>query len=907
MSTAAGSIPAIAAQPPVPVVEAGHVGRANIALHPSELATALCDAVKREDALNAFLLACGLSQVVDDHLHPNPLMAANVADKLAECGRPRPAALAGGLAGAAGAVRGTGASGRRVRAWKHDVDVLVAAGARLVEAGTGSLDALAPITARVAAAVETLPKTLRDAVARLPAGFQAFDLRPADIHALAEMFAARHANRARPLLVAGVRTSGSYFGPLCTAALRALGYGCVAPLTIRPGFPLDRRERALVRATAERDGLILVIDDPPGSGGSLERSAEMICRIGPRRNAVIILAPVFGDGAEPPPRLTGWETILLPQPVWAIQTLLAPAALAQTLKDFLAPEAASLRVDALPLTAEAVDRGHARAVFRVSADGNPAWRLIAAEGAGLGYFGEQALAVARALPEHVPAVHGLRDGIMVRDWLSEDRRAASCDRRLAAAVARYVDDRSARLPVAGDRSLAERGRDPAWEVAAGIVARAYGRAWPLARLVAVDRAVKLLLRPRRISVIDGNASVRQWFAGGEDDDAFVKVGFSDRSFWHFGLACHDPVFDLAGVDPGGLDESVAAELRASYEQRSGDHVDPERWLLYQFAHLWAERRLRPGDRFAIERRFSRVVRDYVVEALLSDVEPPGDGPLCALDIDGVLETTALGFPAPTAASALALRALARHGYRAVLVSGRSGADVADRRAAYRLVGAVGEYGAIVHAGADAEEHLLDRHELAALDSVRVFLTGLEEVSLHPGYQRSVRAIAGVDGHMRDLGQPLIREALHQAPSGLLAAVAGEGQTDFRAARVDKAAGLGRLAQALDGNGHGIALAVGDSVSDLPMFALARLALAPANADPHVRRGSVEVLKRPYQAGLALAVARLIGHPPGTCSLCRAPVLPARTKLLLSVLSAQERGDLGIVTSLARLAWSVRVR
>jgi hypothetical protein len=142
---------------------------------------------------------------------------------------------------------------------------------------------------------------------------------------------------------------------------------------------------------------------------------------------------------------------------------------------------------------------------------------------------------------------------------------------------------------------------------------------------------------------------------------------------------------------------------------------------------------------------------------------------------------------------------------------------------------------------------------------------------------------------------------------LLAAIAGEGQTDFRAARVDKAAGLGRLAQTLDGNGHTIALAVGDSVSDLPMLALARLALAPANADPHVRRGSVEVLKRPYQTGLALAVARLIGHPPGTCALCRVPVLPARTKLLLGVLSAQERGGVGIATSLARLAWSVRVQ
>ncbi|GAA3065387.1 hypothetical protein GCM10010464_32190 [Pseudonocardia yunnanensis] len=44
--------------------------------------------------------------------------------------------------------------------------------------------------------------------------------------------------------------------------------------------------------------------------------------------------------------------------------------------------------------------------------------------------------------------------------------------------------------------------------------------------------------------------------------------------------------------------------------------------------------------------------------------PPADGPLCAIDIDGVLEAGAFGFSAITPTATTALRALAAHGYRA---------------------------------------------------------------------------------------------------------------------------------------------------------------------------------------------------------------------------------------------------
>jgi hydroxymethylpyrimidine pyrophosphatase-like HAD family hydrolase len=421
----------------------------------------------------------------------------------------------------------------------------------------------------------------------------------------------------------------------------------------------------------------------------------------------------------------------------------------------------------------------------------------------------------------------------------------------------------------------------------------------------MDRAAKLLLRPRRTSVVDGHTYVQEWFAADRREHPFVKVDFADRSFWHLGLECCDPVFDLAGTDPGARDRSFSLELRAAYEKLSGEAIDPERWMLYELAHLWARRKSDPADHIETSRRLSRAVRDYIAEVLLADAPVPIGGRLCALDVDGVLETDALGFPAPSVRGALALRALMCHGFRPVLVSGRSCSEIAERCASYRLAGGVGEYGAVVYdALTKHEDCLVSADELAALESVRARIEHEDGVTVNRDYLASVRAFRIQNGHTRALDAALTERALRTSAQGRITAVHGEAQTDFTISRVDKAWGLGTLSRRLTADGGAVALAVGDSVSDLPMLAVAERALAPANADAAVRGAGVEVLSKPYQAGLAQGVARLIGHPPGGCELCRAPLLPARTKFVLDVLSAREQGKLSMAATLARLPWSV---
>jgi hypothetical protein len=128
---------------------------------------------------------------------------------------------------------------------------------------------------------------------------------------------------------------------------------------------------------------------------------------------------------------------------------------------------------------------------------------------------------------------------------------------------------------------------------------------------------------------------------------------------------------------------------------------------------------------------------------------------------------------------------------------------------------------------------------------------------------------------------------------------GEDQTDFMVAGIDKGTGLRVLAEDLGVNspgtcGEAVALAVGDTVSDLPMLALAAIRLAPGNADRAVRAAGVTVLKRSYQRGLALAAGHQLGHAPGSCPICRAPHLSPETRLFLSILDAQQAGTWGMV-------------
>ncbi|HLG74066.1 MAG TPA: HAD hydrolase family protein [Chloroflexota bacterium] len=871
-----------------------------------ELTPLLAAQVAAGSWLDAYLIAAAINQIAEDYLHRSPLLTAKLRGLLP---------LVPGLPSLAAARLGTiegrlrdalmAAPGNRAALdWQRRVAAAVGHLAALVTGGGTSEDeALARRTAdRLLAACPGLPRALAVDPLRVPSCFRSFDQRPEDLRALAERFAERWPER-RPLVVAGVRTSGSYLAPLLAGYLARLGYPVRSCVTVRPSGGLLAPEIAVLREAA-RQALLLLCDDPPATGGTLAAAARRLQGAGFTPDRTVLLYAEFAGSGECPP-LRQYARVTLPWSEWSVHRSLEPEAVKTALQRLLAPKTEVLEVCRSNVCAPS-GRGHVKARYQIRVAGPGIEeggddREVLVKGCGLGLFGNQVLAVGGKMAEFVPDVYGVTDGLLLREWLLDGSQLDWARESSAPAeVARYVAERSRRLGLPADVSLRMSGRDVVWELAATLLQRGFGCAAPIAGWPC-RVAARRLMRVRSPAVIDGANEPDRWFASRPGKAQALKVSFADGPFSNLDEACCDPVFDVA-VLAAHSDENMAQALRSAYVKSSGCAVDAERWFLYQLVHLLRElERLqrREQETSHVTAALGRVHRCYMRERLLAGLHAGATGPVVAIDVDGVLEKSRLGASATTPAGAMTLRALLLHGYRPVLASGRCLDDIRDRCRAYGLWGGAAEYGATLYRASTGEMvDLLDPRQREHMDAVRQAVATMEGVCLDRRYHGIVRAYQPAPRRQRRaLPGPVADAALAKAglDRAAVQVIKGQAQTDFVPAGIDKGLGL----RALIGQSE-IALAVGDSVSDLPMLALARLAYATGNASRAVTAGGVRRTRQPFQAGLAEAAAALLGHPPGRCAVCRPPRMPKSARLLLTALAAQDTQGAGSVMHLVRL-------
>jgi hydroxymethylpyrimidine pyrophosphatase-like HAD family hydrolase len=609
-----------------------------------------------------------------------------------------------------------------------------------------------------------------------------------------------------------------------------------------------------------------------------------------------------------------YPSVLLPWQQWSVHASLDAHAVRRTLTQLIGPAIEVRSMNRVPSVLGGNPRGHLQARYRVQLRDRSSHKTydeeIHVKGVGLGYFGAHALAVAERLHEFIPEIIGLRDGLLYRRWLPQDSRLGAIEPETSSLVSGLVVDyatsRARALPAKEDVSLRLTDRGAVWQRAADVLARAYGPAAQLLRPISYP-LVKKLLRVERPSVIDGSMDVDSWFTRGPA--RLQKVDFDERAFNSLDVHCYDHLFDVAGLAPGTADPDLSAAVRSAYTQRTGATIDPERWLLYRLVHVAERHRDEPTQSVAQERELAREMQEYYRGTVFQDIGAEPAGPLCGFDLDWSLETRKLGFPGISPAAAFALRALARHGYRVAIATGRSISEVRERCGAYQLAGGVAEYGALTYeARTGRVRDLLSGQDRKVMDRVRRELEHAEGTILDPEYQGAVRAYRfDVSGGRRGLRAETISSILRRpALKDRVRVITGAFQTDFMVNTLNKGVGLRALARDLgvqaDGNRQKLlALAVGDGSEDLPMFGLATMALAPANADAAVRTAGIQVLNKTAQAGLAQAVARLIGHAPGTCGHCRVTHLSAGSRLLLAALGAQDARGLGKALHALRLA------
>ncbi|MER6420162.1 HAD family hydrolase [Streptomyces sp. NPDC001137] len=887
----------------------------------AELHRGLLDAAARGDPLDACLFAAGMVQVGEDRLDGTPWLLSRATQQLEGT---RPGTLLRLMLNGTVTATGLTPAVRRLRSWLSVVQQLTdaLADAVIVRPPDGDADrqtlpgpARALLDRLGAEVPEPVTTMLEGVVLRPPSCFRSFDQHPRDVVQLVERFAHRYRDRRRPLLVRGLRTSGSYLAPLAGAALRAEGYTDVGVCTTRPSGASAHTDTTQLRSALRDGALVLLIDDPPRTGGTLATAAHRLLRAGFPAESIVLLFAAFDDRPVPQVIADCPKVVLRPDD-WYIRERMRTKGLHRTV--------ASLLPDHEVLGVSAAEPGlpsrwsHLEVPFTVltrSGSGDRELHLVA-QGAGTGYFGRHTLAVAGALGGLVPPILGFHDGVLLRDLRPADPGRlpdlVSTEGVPAADLVRYVVQRRERLPLPADRSALLTGCQPVWEVGARLFAGRCGRLAAFVRPLLIDPLLRDLLRTSSASLVDGRMALGRWWL---DPDGWAKADFHEGYFGHLDLACYDAAYDLAGVAQA-LPEHVA-QLLVEYRRRTGTRVPAAQWCVYQAALGWnAERLVCSGtgagmDEAAARRARSRAVQRYLAGLYLDDLddldeivrEDGTDRPAkqwCVLDVDGVLESDLSGAPAPSPTGMLALRGLRAHGYQVLLATGRPVPEVRDRCRAYGLPGGVAEYGAVVYdAGNDRSTPLVTGHDRSALARL---LSGLPSVTVDPQYQSCLRAYRGCGPDRTALDDRTVHEVTGRPEAAGFRAVQGETQTDFLPEGVDKATGLVALLRLL-GAPAGIrpVLAIGDSATDIALLRQARNGCAPGNAAPAVRATGLTVMRRPYQAGLADAVRRLLGHSPGGCPLCRPPAMSPTDVALTALLAVSESGRAGIPLRLARFA------
>jgi hypothetical protein len=444
-----------------------------------------------------------------------------------------------------------------------------------------------------------------------------------------------------------------------------------------------------------------------------------------------------------------------------------------------------------------------------------------------------------------------------------------------------TDDLSRRLPY--------RGTAAQW--LGGVFGGLFGRGAEFGRIVGA-RVARRLLVPAAPAVIDNHTQLSAFARKG---DSILKSDVDAGVFTSDDFYCFDPLADMALAAVSAHEGGTGEQLRRAYEEAAGRAVDAERWLLYQLAHVVSSQPHLPTLERHTDRRPDSLLQRYYGETLLDPARDSSDGPLCGIDLDGVLETMLLGFPATSPLGAMSLRALRRHGFRPIPATGRSLSEVRERCQVYGLAG--GSPSTVARSTTGRGMSQKSRSTVQPRQHSTACVTRCarpQTCSLTPA-SHVVRAFR-VDrrGRRRGLSQISAEEAL--ATSGSTDAVRviqGFFQTDFAAVGSRKEPGIRRLAQRLDVHSETpLAMAIGDTSEDVGMLGLARLSAAPANADSAVRQSSATVLRRPAQGGLAEAVTRLIGHPPGGCPTCAPPSLPHSSRTMMALLGVQDGSGWG---------------
>ena len=772
-------------------------------------------------------------------------------------------------------------------------------------------------------------------------GFRSQDLSHHDVITMAQRFLGIYPQQERPLVVVGPRTAGAYFAPLVKAYLESHGWHDVPWVSIRPKAGVSLWETRRMRRLLEPSPRVLVVDDHPNTGTTFGLVLRWLCHLGVAPEDIVFLAPSH-------PKRMGWHlpagtpgakdvTVIRLEPsAFHKARLLAKEPAQWFLKCLgLRLDGASAVVSPSP-QADAVNRRFAEQAtdgfhvrlkhlyhLRAGAVGAPpqdAWVL--AKSVGWGWLGYHAYLVGKRLEGSVAPVIALREGLVISRWVGTPEGFGQCppSEMIRQAVPGYVARRAKALPLAEDPCSDDMAFDSsAWSSLADAFEGVYGRVLRRLKRRALREAMRKYLAPRP-TVIDGALRPEEWV---QTPKGLCKVDFEHHAFGSTEANVVDPAYDLASaIFELGLSAEEEQELLLIYTHETGDTTVEDRLCLHKIAYgLRALRRARyeivhePGSarnpfwngRFTLARDFLIYHMGRLCASGMGRPRPTQwTERLFFLDLDGVFDRDVLGFPHTTARGVEAISLLLGHGVSVVLNTARSAEHVRRYCETYGLHGGVAEHGSVfVDQVCRREIPLVDGEASEQLALCRQAIQGLPNVFVDPDYEHVVRAYRYGQRGTVGLAEQEVRAFLDQRRFDRLTFLLSAEEAYIVSANVCKGTGL-RTVKRLHGASGVPVAAIGDTSDDIPMLLAADFGYAPSNCSSKVRAlvadGKCRVMRRPYQAGLLLAVRDALRRwGVDVCPPCASSVGPTgRNALIWALVRAADRSRLQQLQAVARL-------
>jgi len=737
----------------------------------------------------------------------------------------------------------------------------------------------------------SLPQRVLTQRMRLPEAFRRQDFTHQDVIALAQRFAASVSSRDRRTVLVGLRTAGAYFVPLITVYLKRNGWSQVSWCSIRPKNGLSRNERNLLSRRRIRNGRVVVVDDYPATGQTFRLAINTLREFRVASEQITVIAPTHAaqpnwievSGISDPisvVTLHPWElhkVALMDAEV--VRSLCAEYYRSEGWTDVRILDEGQTADLNRRLVEHSKDGHHVREkrVFAIelTAKGRePEIKRILLKSAGWGWLAYHAYIAGKRLEGFVPRLIGLRNGIMVTEWIDDAASVMEPGPNIETVrrVASYIAARTRTLRLSSHTQ------------AKGVTYGAVG----VDEIVNLFRAgygpyVNRLKRPilrkhfYRLmgltpTMLDGQMKPDEWL---RLPATIYKADFEHHNFGGAELDLVDPAYDLAAaILEFRLSQELERELLQTYIRESGDSIPAERVLIYKILYgslvmNHALTRIANGHDPAGNNQLYLYARNWLVysmndfcSSIVGSRKVNWTELLFFMDLDGVFDQPLLGFPHATHKGLQSLALLHETGHSVVPNTGRGVENVRNYCQAYGLPGGIAEFGSVfIDAVSKREIPLINDGGANQLAECKAALNRITGVFVDPSYHYSIRAYRYDGRRSAGLSDSEIQSVLEDPRFDQLSCLSREADTYIVQKKVNKGTAVNFVRKYLGCSTTPVA-AIGESIHDIPMLTMAEHAYAPANCSPAVRALAKEnkcaVMSRRFQSGLLQAVEHHVG-------------------------------------------------